>query len=60
MVKCERASLVLFITYLQNRIENECRDAKDVLRCVLRVLESVKVKLEELSIEDIEREIFSY
>lgn len=59
MVRCERAALILFVNYLQRRIEKECRNVRDSVRCSMQVLEDVRVKLEEFAIEDIEREIFS-
>ncbi len=59
MVKCERAALVLFISYLQRLLERECRESRDQLRCVLTELEKVKARIEEFELTEIERELFS-
>jgi hypothetical protein len=55
--RCGKALLILFIAYLQNRVLKECRNADAM--CSVKVLEEVKARLEEVYVEDIEREIFT-
>jgi len=57
LVKCEKAALILLLRYLQNLIEKECKNKSS--ECALKVLEKVKVYIEEKAALDIEREIFS-
>jgi len=45
--------VILLLRYLQERIESECSN-----KCALKVIEEIKLRLEELSIEDIEKELF--
>jgi len=52
----ERPKIIMLLSYLQRRIEKECRD-KDY-RCALELIESVKIWIEETVIEEIERIIF--
>jgi len=56
VVRCEKAALILLLRYLQNLIEKECRNKPS--ECALKVLEKVKVYVEEKAALDIEREIF--
>ena len=56
MVRCEKAALILLLRYLQNLIEKECRGKSS--ECALKVLEKVKVYVEEKAALDVEREIF--
>jgi len=51
----EKGRIVLLLSYLQRRIEKECR-GRDY-RCALEVIESVKTWIEESAMEEVERMI---
>ena len=49
-----RASVILLLRYVQEKILERCGNDE----CALKVIEEIKLRIEELSIEDVEKELF--
>jgi len=58
MVRCERAALIIFIGYIQNRVYEKCQLSENKLQCVLEELEKLKRDIEAKAISEIELEIY--
>ena len=57
MPSCDKLHGIALIRYLQDKIQQECGENGSV-RCALESLEEAKVRIEELSAVQIERELF--
>lgn len=54
MVRCDKLFVIVFLRYIQNVI-SKCKTVQEALE----EIEKVKVRIEELTADQIERELFS-
>ena len=57
MPSCDKLHVIALIRYLQDKIRQECGE-NGTVRCALESLEEAKVRIEELTAEQVERELF--
>ena len=54
----KRAEIIVLLRYVQDKILRKC-GSDGTVDCALRVIEDIKLRIEELSLDEVERELFS-